>query len=171
MERLALVKEVHDRTGEVYSQWEPGYDSATFDSAHAFSIQFELDEAQDGVAALQHIFRVGTAFSIPVDAHDMFPQAVENEQKVYIVESYPGGIGVAQKVYEKWRAILETGVKLAETCKCAKGCPSCIVPPRSRHDLDRLDKRTGIALARRLLDVAKDRAAYIFRDGFWEERR
>lgn len=170
VERLVTIKEIHDQTGEVYNQWEPNSGSATFSSAHACSIQFSFGDVQDGVTALQHIFRVGVTFSIPVDAHDMFPQAIVNEQKVYIVESYPGGIGVAQKIFEKWRSILRTGVDLAEACKCVRGCPSCIVPPRSRHDLDALDKRTGIKLARKLLEAGEGEAAYDFRNGFWESR-
>ena len=169
VENLTLVKEVHEHTGEVYNQWEPSFNSATFDSAHACSIRFILEEGPEGVTALQHIFRVGVTFSIPVDTHDMFPHAKGNEKQVFIVESYPGGIGVARKVFEKWQNILWTGVKLAEACKCVRGCPSCIVPPRSRHDLDKLDKRAGIELARRLLDVAERGQEYEFRNGFWEK--
>ena len=134
-EALNSIEEVDERTGEVQDRWRPGTNSAKFDNAHAFWVQDETPSniAAIGTTALQQLLRVGALFSIPLDAHDIFPHAVAKDQKAYIVESYPGGIGIARKAFERWRNILNVGIDVAENCKCSKGCPNCIVPPHSNQ--------------------------------------
>ena len=140
VEALTSVEEVDERTGDVKDRWAPQVNSAQFDNAHAFWLHQETytDEAASGITALQHLLRIGALFSVPLDAHDMFPHAVVKEQKAYIVESYPGGIGIARKALERWRRMLEVGIRVAESCKCSRGCPNCIVPPRSREELSKV---------------------------------
>ena len=104
-------------------------------------------------------------FSVPLDAHDIYPHAVAKEQKAYIIESYPGGIGIAKKVLERWRTVLEVGISVAERCECSMGCPNCIMPPRSRDDVNKV---AGIKFARTLLGATSHNADYQFRDGLWE---
>ncbi len=166
-EALTSIEEVDDRTGEVRDQWVPKVNSAKFDNAHAFWVCQETQtcEADVGIPALQHLLRVGAVFTIPLDAHDIFPHAVVKDSKAYIVETYPGGIGVARKALERWRNILETGISVAESCGCEKGCPNCIVPPRSR---EKLDKGAGIALARSLLMATENSHDFEFVNNLWE---
>ena len=167
VEALTSVEEVDERTGEVKDRWVPQMNSAQFDNAHAFWLHNEPQNevAASGITALQHLLRVGALFSVPLDAHDMFPHAVMKEQKAYIVESYPGGIGIARKALDRWRRMLEVGISVAELCKCSKGCPNCIVPPRSREELD---KNAGIKLAQILLIFTNDPYDFKFKDGLWE---
>ena len=166
-EALNSVQEVDERTGEVVDQWIPQANSAKFDNAHAFWIQGNVRSgvSVEAVNAFQQLLRIGALFSIPLDAHDIFSHAVAREQKAYIVESYPGGIGIAKKALEKWQSVLKVGSDIAERCKCARGCPNCIVPPRSTDDVD---KSEAIELARDLLATAGHRADYEFRSGLWE---
>ena len=165
-EVLNSVKEVDERTDTVIDEWQPDYNQAQHSNAHAFWLQQEesSDAAKLGVATLQHILRVGAMFSIPLDPHDMFPHAVVSEQTVYLIESYPGGIGIARKTLEKWRTMLETGIALAELCRCLKGCPNCIVPPRTTEELD---KRNGIALAREILSATGQPHDEEFNNSLW----
>ena len=167
LEALNSVEEVDDRTGEVRARWEPQHNSAKFGNAHAYWIRQETQtrEADVGILALQHLLRLGAVFSMPLDAHDIFPHAVVRDRKAYIVETYPGGIGVARKALECWRDILKTGIGVAESCGCEKGCPNCIVPPRSR---EKLDKGAGIVLARCLLAATKNPHDFEFKDNFWQ---
>ena len=165
-EVLASVKEVDERNETVVDEWQPDYNPAQYANAHAFWLQQEepLDAIKSGVLALQHILRVGAMFSIPLVPHDMFPHAVVSDQTVYIIESYPGGIGIARKTLEKWQTMLETGIAVAESCRCSKGCPNCIVPPRTN---DELDKRDGVALARETLCATEHSHDEEFDNGFW----
>ncbi len=166
-EALSAVEEVDERTGEIVDRWTPNFNSAKFDNAHAFWVGEEVASglAADGIGAFQHLLRVGTLFSIPLDAHDIYAHALLKEQKAYLVESFPGGIGIAKKVLERWRSVLEVGIRVAERCRCRRGCPNCIVPPRSRIDVD---KTAGIRLARQLIGRTSGRADFEYRGGLWE---
>ena len=164
---LNSVQEVDERSGDVIDQWSPQNNSAKFSNAHAFWIQEQRSSevAANAIPALQQLLRVGALFSVPLDAHDIFPYGVAKEQKAYVVESYPGGIGIAKKVLERWRSVLEVGVKIAEGCGCAAGCPNCIVPPRSTEDVD---KKAGVQFAQQLLRATEEPAGFVFRRGLWE---
>ena len=166
-ESLNAVEELNERTGEVVDRWVPEFNSAKFDNAHAFWVQEEVSSsiASDGIIAFQQLLRVGALFSIPLDAHDIYPHAVAKEQKAYIVESYPGGIGIVKKMLDRWRTVLEIGIGVAEKCKCSRGCPNCIVPPRSK---DNMDKIAGIELARAVLQTTSNQPDFGFCGGLWE---
>ena len=166
-EVLSSVNEVDERSGAVKDHWVPQGNQAQFGNAHAFWLHQETltEEANAGITALQQLLRVGALFSIPLDGHDVFPHAVVAERKAYIVESYPGGIGIARKALERWRNILEVGIRVADACGCNRGCPNCIVPPRTKEDLDKI---AGIGLAQSLLDATQGSHNSVFANGLWE---
>lgn len=167
-ESMNSVQELDDRSGEVINEWAPQSNSAKFDNAHAFWIQEQHQSFASAAAinAFQQLLRVGALFSIPLDAHDIFPHAVSRQQKAYVIESYPGGIGVAKKILERWRDVLRVGVELAVACDCADGCPNCIVPPRST---DEIDKTGAVEFAEMLLRTTQKQPTSSFRNGLWEE--
>ena len=123
VEALSAVEEVDERSNEVKDRWVPQMNSARFENAHAFWLHNEPqnETANSGVAALQHLLRVGALFSVPLDAHDMFPHAVTKDQKAYIVESYPGGIGIARKALDRWRGMLESRNRCRRVLQVFKG--------------------------------------------------
>ncbi|MEO4053032.1 DEAD/DEAH box helicase [Solibacillus sp. CAU 1738] len=54
-------------------------------------------------------------------------KAVHNERPtLFIYDSYPGGIGLSEKVYDVLLPLLERTVQHIENCPCKSGCPSCI---------------------------------------------
>lgn len=165
-ESLNSVQEVNERTGEILDQWTPQSNSARFENAHAFWVQEQrpTDVSAASINAFQQLLRVGALFSVPLDAHDIFPHAVPKEQKAYVVESYPGGIGIAKKVLEGWREVLGVGVDIALACPCGAGCPNCIVPPRSTDDMDKVG---AVEFAKGLLRATRDDATGVFRGGLW----
>lgn len=175
MERIHQVVEVDERSDEERDRWTPSSNQARFDRAHALRISLPYDgsdEAASGVAGIevqtcQHLLRVGALFSIPIDAHDVFTHADLGTRSIFLVESYPGGIGIARKALEVWRRMLEVGIGVAERCRCVKGCPNCISPPRSSE----LDKEAGIELARRLLVGSEGAYTHEFRAGLWDPVR
>ena len=155
-ERIYSIEEINDHTGKVLREWKPTINSTSFDNAHAFWIQTPFN-----LPVLSQLLRVGALFSIPFDPHDIFLHS--NKEQTYLVESYPGGIGVARKIFEYWREILKVGIDVAENCSCVRGCPNCIVPPRSK---DKFNKKVGINLARIFLDEAN--YSHDFVNGLWE---
>ena len=167
-ELLVAVREYDERTDETLNSWTPDSNNASYSNAHAFWLQTDGDhsaEGANGVAELQHLLRIGTLFTVPTEAHDVIPHAMPRDGVAYLIESHAGGIGIVRKVFERWREVLETGVRMAEDCECRSGCPNCIVPPRTREELD---KRHGIALARRLLSVTDRPHDDESTDGLWE---
>ena len=160
IERMS-VKEINEHTGAIINRWVPDHPHSVKygDAQHAcwlhLKAPIDFDKAAAGVTALQHLLRIGAVFSIPLDAHDIFPLAVKGQGmdfKAYIVESYPGGIGIAREVFERWQELLKLGIRIAKECNCKKGCPNCIVPPRKQGELDKV---AGIVLAHALLKATE----------------
>ena len=166
-EYLWSATEFNERTEETIDSWQPEPNNSHHSNAHAFWLQIEGADSQPGVLELQHLLRLGTLFTIPVEPHDVTPHAVTSvgEQAAYLIENYAGGIGIARKVFERWRDVLGTGIRIAEACGCVRGCPNCIVPPRSTDDLD---KRRGIELARQVLSSTDRPHDDELRSGLWE---
>ena len=47
---------------------------------------------------------------------------------VYIYDSYPGGVGFSDKLYELHSELFETVADMVRKCGCESGCPSCVGP-------------------------------------------
>ena len=47
---------------------------------------------------------------------------------VYVYDSYPGGVGFSDKLYELHGELFETAVDMVKRCNCESGCPSCVGP-------------------------------------------
>jgi DEAD/DEAH box helicase domain-containing protein len=47
---------------------------------------------------------------------------------VYIYDSYPGGVGFSDKLYELHDELFDTAGAMIEKCSCETGCPSCVGP-------------------------------------------
>ena len=63
---------------------------------------------------------------------------------IYLYEGVPGGVGLAERLYERHAELVHGAVSLVETCPCDAGCPAC-TGPRLEPDID------AKALAVRLL--------------------
>ncbi len=75
--------------------------------------------------------RVITSFS------DGRPQTLNAEQglridefdpTIFIFDSYPGGIGFSELLYNEHANLLTAAKSLIQKCPCACGCPSCVGP-------------------------------------------
>lgn len=47
---------------------------------------------------------------------------------IYIYDSYPGGVGFSDKLYELHDELFETAAGMVAGCGCESGCPSCVGP-------------------------------------------
>lgn len=45
---------------------------------------------------------------------------------IFIHDSYPGGIGLSEKIFERWQELLSMTADHVENCSCESGCPICI---------------------------------------------
>lgn len=48
---------------------------------------------------------------------------------IFVYDKYPGGTGLARKVFESYATIFRAALELVEQCPCRDGCPSCVGPP------------------------------------------
>lgn len=88
----------------------------------------QLTDALNGAAYAMGSF-------IPLFVHcdrsdlSVVPQvkAVHNERPtIFIYDSYPGGIGLSEKVYDILLSLLDRTYQHVASCPCQHGCPSCI---------------------------------------------
>lgn len=95
----------------------------------------DLTVAMEGVA---YAIRSFIPLFIQCDQSDMhvIPQvkATHNELPTFFVyDSYPGGIGLSEKVYELWQDILTQTAEQVKRCGCQSGCPACIGAQNSAY--------------------------------------
>lgn len=146
-----------------------GDEDALFqNNLHSFWIDVpKSDVGVDGIGALEHMIRVGAMFVIPADRFDTSTYSrTGSELSAYYYENYPGGIGVAKKLFDVWHVALEKGLEIARGCSCSKGCQNCIEPAKS-WDISNanIDKRQGIELAGQLLAAVRAGPDRRFQDG------
>ncbi|MEW6235636.1 MAG: DEAD/DEAH box helicase [Candidatus Omnitrophota bacterium] len=48
---------------------------------------------------------------------------------IYLYDSYPGGIGIARRIYDIDQQVFAAADELIRQCGCRHGCPSCVGPP------------------------------------------
>jgi DEAD/DEAH box helicase domain-containing protein len=94
---------------------------------------FNWDEnrIEQGMIGASHALNYMIPLYVMCDPHDIhvYPQvkAAHNEKPtIFIYDSYPGGIGLSDKVYENSEVILMETISMIENCTCESGCPSCI---------------------------------------------
>jgi DEAD/DEAH box helicase domain-containing protein len=54
----------------------------------------------------------------------------DGKPTVYLYDSYPGGVGLAEKVYTILPEMLKASLELISSCSCEDGCPACVGPAR-----------------------------------------
>ena len=73
---------------------------------------------------------------------------------VFVYDGYPGGAGLAERSYQRLPEHLARTRETIATCRCKRGCPSCVQSPKCGNGNDPLDKAGAI----RVLDLLLARA-------------
>jgi DEAD/DEAH box helicase domain-containing protein len=47
---------------------------------------------------------------------------------VFLFDAIPGGVGLAERIYERAGELLERAGRLIRGCSCRSGCPACVGP-------------------------------------------
>ena len=71
--------------------------------------------------------------------------------QVFIYDSYPGGIGIAEKGYSLIQQLWEATLATIADCPCHEGCPSCIYSPKCGNNNEPLDKKAARLILEELL--------------------
>jgi len=67
---------------------------------------------------------------------------------LFLYDSFPGGIGFSELLFEKWKEVVERSSHLIRGCPCSHGCPSCVGPVV--HGGDR-SKEMAVAILDRIM--------------------
>ena len=92
--------------------------------------QQELAEALHGLANTLRQVAPVQVLCHPTDIRALAMQRAPFSEKptVYLYESYPGGVGASDKLFDHHTRLLEAVVSLISDCECQEGCPSCVGP-------------------------------------------
>jgi DEAD/DEAH box helicase domain-containing protein len=105
---------------------------------------------------LEHLLRNLMPTLALCDRRDLGSWFVENygedgTARVYLYDSYPGGIGLAERGFSQIGRLLERAHDVVAGCPCRAGCPQCIQAGWCTREFDPLDKEATLYLLARLL--------------------
>jgi DEAD/DEAH box helicase domain-containing protein len=75
-------------------------------------------------------------------------QGAQFTPTIYLYDNLPGGIGLAERIFEVLPDLLARGLETLEACPCPAGCPSCVGPV---NEVGRRAKPVALALLKRLV--------------------
>jgi DEAD/DEAH box helicase domain-containing protein len=75
-------------------------------------------------------------------------QAREFTPTIYLYDNQPGGIGLAERIFQVLPDLLRRGLETIESCRCVSGCPSCVGPI---NEVGRRAKPVAFGLLKRLV--------------------
>ena len=67
---------------------------------------------------------------------------------IFIFDSYPGGIGFAELLFDEHQRLLSSARDLIGNCPCLQGCPTCVGPTL---DVGLSAKVVALAIIERIL--------------------
>jgi DEAD/DEAH box helicase domain-containing protein len=109
-----------------------------------------------GLHAAEHALIAMTPYHAMCDRWDIggFSTPLHPDTKsatITIYDGHPGGIGIAEKVYQLFGDLVHTTYELIRDCECEDGCPSCIYSPKCGDNNEPLDKRAALMILDGLL--------------------
>jgi DEAD/DEAH box helicase domain-containing protein len=75
---------------------------------------------------------------------------------VFVYDTYPGGIGLADNFTEKMKEIFQACLDLVTDCSCREGCPSCVGPVDQNEPFETNPRLLTRDFLRIWLDAVKD---------------
>jgi DEAD/DEAH box helicase domain-containing protein len=107
-------------------------------TAFWMSVPEELDgltreQMQSGLLGLCHVLVNIAPFYLMGDPQDIrgvvqIRSPFSQLPTLYLYDSYPGGTGFSDKLYDLSRQLLKASERVILDCKCDDGCPSCVGP-------------------------------------------
>jgi DEAD/DEAH box helicase domain-containing protein len=121
------------------------------------SLNREFQEAEWilAVHALEHILLTFSASIAECNRGDLGSAwRVGGDGHIYVYDSIPGGIGLAEVLYEKMEHWIAVSLEALRACPCSGGCPSCILSAQCWGLDEHQAKAPALALADHLIRSA-----------------
>ncbi|HBF35938.1 MAG TPA: ATP-dependent helicase [Firmicutes bacterium] len=122
-------------------------------------------EPIEGLLGIANVISEVLPFLVMCDTGDigsMVDLMNNGAPSLFIYDKYPGGIGFAQRSFEKAEQIFQSALELIAACNCEAGCPSCVgspLPPSPQLDPDTTpkgripDKEAALVILHDLLEI------------------
>jgi DEAD/DEAH box helicase domain-containing protein len=116
---------------------------------HTLATWLELDDALSialpgsrlgvGLQGLRHLLANVAPLYAMCDPRDVeavieMRSPLTRKPTLYLYDAIPGGVGLAERLYHQWEAVLRSAHELVAACPCESGCPSCVGPANSSDD-------------------------------------
>lgn len=93
------------------------------------------DDCENLLLSLSHLLKNISPIYIMTDVRDIgtaenLKQTVIELPTVFLYDRYPGGVGLADRLFEVKSEILQSALFRVRECQCTSGCPSCVGPER-----------------------------------------
>jgi DEAD/DEAH box helicase domain-containing protein len=107
------------------------------------------DECENVLLALAHLLKSISPVYVMTDMRDIGTSETLKQQTiglptVFLYDRYPGGVGLADRLFEVKDELLQASLWRVRECSCPDGCPSCVGP-------DRLNKKVTEGVLKRIL--------------------
>jgi DEAD/DEAH box helicase domain-containing protein len=101
------------------------------------TLPFAADDRRDGIVGLSFAMRQVAQLLLMCDSHDIGisidgghpPGGIPGQEaRIFIYDSYPGGIGFSAPLFRMHDELLAATRRLIAECPCEAGCPGCVGP-------------------------------------------
>jgi DEAD/DEAH box helicase domain-containing protein len=94
---------------------------------------FGKERLGEALNALANSLRQVAPVQVLCDPMDIRAQAmlrapVSEKPSIFLYETYPGGVGFSEKLFNHHHRLLDAAISLLTDCGCSEGCPSCVGP-------------------------------------------
>jgi len=91
------------------------------------------EESEKLLLALSNLLRNISPLFALADARDIGSAESMRQQllelpTIFLYDRYPGGVGLADRLFQVKHAILQASLERVRECPCREGCPSCVGP-------------------------------------------
>ncbi len=83
-----------------------------------------------------------------ISVYPMLRAPFDQLPSIYVWDRYPGGIGIARRLYTVENEVLKACLQMADECQCKWGCPACI---GAQLEGDNLRKKSTVWLLKQLI--------------------
>jgi DEAD/DEAH box helicase domain-containing protein len=98
------------------------------------------DQSETLLLSLGHLLKNISPVYVLTDSRDIgsaenLKQPLLELPALFLYDRYPGGVGLADRLFEVRGELLTAALWRIRECGCAEGCPSCVGPERYNKDL------------------------------------
>lgn len=132
-----------------------------FNEETAEDLEMKRDQLSSALHGLANALRQVAPVQILCDPTDIRATAMlrapfSERPIIFLYESYPGGVGFSEKLYQHHTPMIQSAISLLSGCPCKEGCPSCVGPALETGNSA---KQGALKLAKLALDVPEVKSA------------